>query len=270
MPERKLSELIVCFKGAGDLGSGAAWRLYKSNIKKIVMLDLYQPLTVRRRVAFSEAIRTGESEVEGVWGVRAHDIQGVEMAWEEGKIPIMADPDWLIIRKKRLDVIVDSTLAKKNLGTKKSDGNLVIGIGPGFNAGEDVHIVVETNRGHDLGRIITSGMAENDTGVPGSVSGYSHERVFHAPQEGVFVGQREIGDIVNEGDILGRVDDVEIRAEVSGVVRGLLATGTVATKGMKIGDVDPRGEKRYCTTISDKSRSIGGGILEAVLRVYNV
>lgn len=270
MLERKLSDLIVCFKGAGDLGSGAAWRLHQSNIKKIVMLDLDKPLAVRRRVSFCEAIRSGEVVVEGVVAKRVYDIHGIEMAWEAGKIAIMADPDWQVIQQMRLDVFVDTTLAKRNLGTKINDASLVIGVGPGFFAGKDVHLVVETNRGHDIGRIITEGMAEADTGVPGKIGGFGVERVLRAPCDGLFEGRHEIGDLVKKGEVLGRVNDVDVTSGVDGIVRGLVATGTPVWANMKIGDVDSRGISRYCHTISDKSRSIGGAVLEAVLRVYNV
>jgi xanthine dehydrogenase accessory factor len=166
-------------------------------------------------------------------------------------------------------VVVDAILAKKNLGTRLQEAELVIGLGPGFEAGRDVHMVVETNRGHDLGRIITVGSAESNTGIPGSIGGYSEERVLRAPNAGKFIARRSIGDSVNAGEVIGFVHQAEVRTRIGGVVRGLIRSDTPVTSGLKLGDIDPRGLQRNCCTISDKARSIGGAVLEAVMRVFN-
>ncbi len=167
------------------------------------------------------------------------------------------------------NVFVDAVLAKKNLGTKISDASLVIGLGPGFQAGKDVHIVIETNRGHNLGRVIFQGEAEADTGIPGVIAGVAAERVFRAPKSGRFSINKEIGDRVQSGEVVAFVDSAPIKSAVDGVVRGLLRDGAKVYKGMKLGDVDPRGVKSYCYAISDKTRTIAGGVLEAILTRFN-
>ena len=167
------------------------------------------------------------------------------------------------------DVLIDGILAKKNLGTKMTDAPLVIGLGPGFLAGEDVHVVIETNRGHNLGRIIKEGEAEPNTGIPGSIAGYTEERVFRAPAGGIFKTLKRIGDGVRANEKVGMIVNVEVRSRIAGVIRGLLRDGTEAWKGMKLGDVDPRGIKTHCCTISDKARTISGGVLQAILERFN-
>ena len=167
------------------------------------------------------------------------------------------------------DVVIDAILAKKNLGTHKNEAPLVIGLGPGFVAKQDVHMVIETNRGHNLGRIITSGSAEPDTGIPGSINGYTEERVLRAPCDGEFNARRSIGDSVKRGDAIGTVAQEPVVAKIDGVIRGLIRSSANVNRGLKIGDIDPRGRVDYCATISEKARAIGGSVLEAILRVYN-
>lgn len=264
-----LSELMVGIKGAGEMASAVAWRLYKANIRRILMVEVPYPLAVRRKVSFCEAVYEGRQVVEDVTAVLIRDLQGLQQAWAEGHIGVAVDPHWKLLESLKPHVLVDGILAKKNLGTSRAEAPLVIALGPGFKAGIDAHLVIETNRGHDLGRIITQGEAQPNTGVPGEIGGYTEERVLRAPVKGTFRAAKAIGDLVSEGDLVGRVDEADVRAGVSGVIRGLIRDGTPVDKALKIGDIDPRGRRDFCPTISDKARSIAGSVLEAVLRVYN-
>ena len=182
---------------------------------------------------------------------------------------LIVDPDTTIRSELKPDVEIDAIIAKKNLGTRISDAELVIGLGIGFKAGKDVHIVIETNRGHNLGRVMLEGIAEPDTGDPGNIGGYTTERVMRAPRGGIFETVKKIGDIIKAGDIVAYVEGEPVKAAISGIVRGLLRDGTSVTRGLKAGDVDPRGNKEYCYTISDKGRTISGGVLEAILAHFN-
>jgi len=267
--ERKIEDLVVLIRGAGEMASGVAHRLHQSHFK-ICMLEVTQPLAVRREVSFCEAIYDGEKEVEGVRAKLISKPEQIQSVWEEGKIPLLVDPD-LKKRKHFIkpDVLIDAIMAKKNLGTQINDAPLVIGLGPGFTAGKDVHIVIETNRGHHLGKVIWNGTAEPNTGIPGDIGGYAVQRVLRTMKKGTFHPYKEIGDRVNKGSVVAVVDDFPVIAEISGVVRGLLREGVEVKKGMKVGDIDPRGKKELCFTISDKARSIGGGALEAILYRFN-
>lgn len=250
------------------MASAAAWRLYMANIRRIVMTETAMPLAVRREVAFSEAVYDGSQTVEGVEAVKAAGAGQVRRIWGQSQIAVMVDPQAATLRELRPDVLVDAILAKQNLGTRLSDAPLVIGLGPGFTAGEDVHVVVETQRGHHLGRILTTGSAEPNTGIPGAVEGVTADRVLRAPCEGEFRSSRRIGDRVEKGAVIGRVADREVVGRIDGVLRGLIRPGTRVTAGLKIGDIDPRGNVSHCYTISDKARAIAGSVLEAVLRAY--
>ncbi len=260
---------MVVVKGAGEMASAAAWRLYMANIRRIVMLETARPLAVRREVAFSEAVYAGSKTVEGVRALKAAGVEQISRIWDQGQIAVTVDPEAAALRDIRPDVLVDAILAKQNLGTRLSDAPLVIGLGPGFTAGEDVHVVVETQRGHHLGRIITTGSAEPNTGIPGSVAGVTEDRVLRAPGEGEFLSSCRIGDRVEKGAAIGRVAGMEVVGRIDGVLRGLIRPGTWVTTGLKIGDIDPRGNVSHCSTISDKARAIAGSVLEAVLRRYN-
>lgn len=251
------------------MASAVAWRLYMANIKNILMLETESPLAVRRKVSFCEAVYEGVKEVENVRAVRVQNPDGVKVCWENGEIAVMVDPSWKILKDIQPEVVVDAILAKKNLGTSLGEAPLVLGMGPGFCAGKDVHLVIETNRGHNLGRIITSGKAEPNTGTPGAIGGFAEERVLRAPGIGYFQSHCKIGDVVVENETLGTVSGAEVRAGIAGVLRGLIRPNSKVTLGLKIGDIDPRGDVSYCHTISDKARAIGGSVLEAVLRVYN-
>lgn len=264
-----LPDLKVGFKGGGEMAAGVAWCLYMANIRKIFMMETARPLAVRRDVSFCEAIYNRDKTVEGVTGTKIENPGEMENAWKDGKIAVLADPEWETIGKIRPHVVVDAILAKRNLGTNLDEAPLVIGIGPGFTAGKDVHMVIESNRGHNLGRIILSGSAEPNTGIPGDIGGFTEERVFRSPANGEFSTTRNIGDIVQTGDIVGSVGGIGIRAKIGGIIRGLLRNGTMVKNGLKLGDIDPRGDPGFCHTISDKARAIGGSVLEAILRVYN-
>jgi len=266
----KLSELVIGIKGAGEMASGVAWRLYMANFHKIFMLEAPNPLAVRREVSFCEAIHDETKTVEDVEAVKANKIEGVRTIWDADNIAVIEDPDWKAIDELKPDVVIDAILAKQNLGTSRNEASLVIGLGPGFDAGKDVHMVIETNRGHHLGRIITSGFAEPNTGIPGNIGGFTEERVLRAPADGEFIPQKAIGDSVKKNEIIGSVGDVAVQSQIGGVVRGLIRPHSRVSKGLKIGDIDPRGNVDYCYTISEKARAIGGSVLEAIMRVYNL
>lgn len=256
--------MLLLIKGAGDLASGIAVRLHRAGFS-IVMTDLIHPTSIRRTVCFSEAIRHGTATVEGITARFAADPNAALRIVQEGDIAVLADPDALCRPTLQPDVVVDAILAKRNLNTTILDAPVVIAIGPGFTAGSDCHAVVETQRGHDLGRVITNGAAAPNTGIPGNISGFTTERILRAPCDGLFTGEVHIGDIVQKGDTVAVVDGRPIVALISGVVRGLLPDGTPVFCGMKSGDIDPRCEVRHCFTVSDKARAIGGGVLEAIL-----
>jgi xanthine dehydrogenase accessory factor len=259
---------LVLIKGAGDLASGIALRLHRCGFQ-IVMTDIAVPTTVRRTVAFSPAVYLGEAKVEEVTGVRCEGIKEVRQALRERKVAVVVDPQAKIREEFQPDVVVDAIIAKYNLGTKITDAPIVIGVGPGFTAGVDCHCVVETKRGHYLGRCIWQGSAIPNTGVPGNIGGYTTERIIRAVADGIFVGNVEIGAQVKAGDIVGfcktENGNVPIPALIDGVVRGLLQDGVPVQKGLKSGDIDPRCAVEHCFTVSDKATSIGGGVLEAIL-----
>lgn len=254
----------IWIRGAGDLATGIALRLYRSGFD-IVMSDIAVPTTVRRTVAFSPAVYEGEASVEGITGKFCENISMIDTVMESGCIPVVVDPSGEIMKEYKPDVIVDAIIAKTNIGTKITDADIVIGVGPGFEAGVDCHAVVETKRGHNLGRVIWSGSAYPNTGVPGNIGGYTVERIIRATADGVFRAKVNIGDYVKAGDLLAYCDETPVYANIDGIVRGLLQDGVKVKTGMKSGDVDPRAEKEYCFTVSDKASAIGGGVLEAIL-----
>lgn len=261
--------MLVLIRGAGDIATGIALRLYRSGIR-VVMTDLPRPTAIRRTVCFSQAIVLGETTVEGVRAVRADTVSQALALLETGAVPVLPDPALTCLTALRPDALVDAILAKKNLGTRITDAPVVIGIGPGFTAGTDCHAVVETMRGHTLGRVIYDGAALPNTNIPGLIGGYAGERVLRAPADGIFHQILHIGDEVKAGDIAGEVDGQPMRCTIGGVLRGLLADGTPVHKGMKSGDVDPRCRPEYCTTASDKALAVGGGVLEALLHLSGV
>ncbi len=251
------------------MASAVAWRLFRSHMRRICMLDLPQPLAVRRRVAYCAALDAGRTEVEGVAARRAANASEIRAAWAAQEIAVVTTTDWARIRGLAADVLVDAILAKRNCGTKKSDAPLVIALGPGFEAGRDCHFVVETNRGHDLGRLIEQGSAAPNSGIPGDIAGHTAARVLRSPANGTFQSRHEIGEWVQHGDLIGRVADAEVRASIGGILRGLIRPGTKVAEGVKLGDIDPRAEPEYCGRISDKARAIAGSVLEAIMRRCN-
>ena len=254
----------IWIRGAGDLATGIALRLYRSGFD-IIMSDTAVPTTVRRTVAFSPAVYTGETSVEGITGKLCENISMIDTVIESGCIPVIVDPSGEIMKEYKPDVIVDAIIAKTNIGTKITDADIVIGVGPGFEAGVDCHAVVETKRGHNLGRVLWSGSAYPNTGVPGNIGGYTVERIIRATADGVFKAKVNIGDYVKAGDLLAYCDETPVYANIDGIVRGLLQDGVKVKTGMKSGDVDPRAEREYCFSVSDKASAIGGGVLEAIL-----
>ena len=264
-----IDHLTILVKGGGEMASGVAFRLARSLFRKICMTEISQPQAVRREVSFCEAVYEGEKTVEGLTARLIESYDQIQAVWDLGQIPIIVDPEADILDLLKPDVVVDAILAKKNLGTKITDAPLVIGLGPGFCAGKDVHLVVETNRGHNLGRVITDGEAEKNTGVPGVIAGYGADRVFRAPREGRFKALKAIGDYVEKGEVVATVDGVPVKAQIKGVIRGMLRDGTDVWKGMKAGDIDARGVRESCYTVSDKTMAIGGGVLEGILSYFN-
>ena len=275
----KKKDLIVV-RGAGDLATGTIHRLKKAGFRLLV-LEAEHPTAIRRQVALSEAVYAGSARVEDVEAVRMDvDLaekknrkelleQEMERIWKKDGVPVLVDPAGLSIAALRPAVVVDAILAKKNLGTTKEMAPLVIALGPGFTAGEDVDVVIETKRGHNLGRVIRSGSAVPNTGIPGIIGGYGKERVMHAQAEGILRNVASIGDIVEARAVIAEIETengtVPVEASLSGLLRGLIRDGYPVTKGFKIADIDPRKEElQNCFTISDKARCIAGSVLEVI------
>lgn len=258
--------MLALIRGAGDIASGVALRLRRAGLD-VAMTEIGRPTTIRRTVAFSDAVAKGEQRVEDVTARRAESAEEARRLLADGFLPVLVDPSCACRAALRPDALVDAILAKRNLGTAITDAPVVVGVGPGFTAGVDCHAVVETMRGHTLGRVYYEGGALPNTNVPGLIGGFAGERVLRAPADGVFSGARQIGDHVTAGEIVGHVSGVPMRATLTGVLRGLLADGVPVRAGMKAGDVDPRGEASYCRTASDKALAVGGGVLEAVLHL---
>ena len=259
----------VLIRGAGDLASGIALRLRRAHIQ-VVMTDVEQPTAIRRTVCFSQAVVHGEATVEDVTARRVRDAEEALSLLPMGVIPVLADPEGSCIPQLKPDAVVDAILAKRNLGTEITMAPVVIGVGPGFTAGVDCHAVVETMRGHTLGRVIRQGSAMPNTGIPGLIGGFAGERVLRAPADGIFHQLLEIGAQVKAGDIAATVNGVPMVCTLDGVLRGILADGTPVFKGMKAGDIDPRCKVEHCYTASDKAIAVGGGVLEAILALSGV
>lgn len=275
----KKKDLIVV-RGAGDLATGTIHRLKKAGFRLLV-LEAEHPAAIRRQVALSEAVYAGSARVEDVEAVRM-DVDlaekknrkellepEMERIWKKDGVPVLVDPAGLSIAALRPAVVVDAILAKKNLGTTKEMAPLVIALGPGFTAGEDVDVVIETKRGHNLGRVIRSGSAVPNTGIPGIIGGYGKERVMHAQAEGILRNAASIGDIVEARAVIAEIETengtVPVEASFSGLLRGLIRDGYPVTKGFKIADIDPRKEElQNCFMISDKARCIAGSVLEVI------
>jgi xanthine dehydrogenase accessory factor len=256
---------MVIVRGGGDIASGVIQKLYRCGFK-VLVLEIENPTCIRREVSFSEALFEDEMEVEGIKAVKVRNIEEIEDAWKNNKVPVIVDPKGSYIDLLKPKAVVDGILAKKNLGTYINMAPITIALGPGFEAGKDVDVVIETNRGHNLGRLIFNGEAQVDTGAPGNIGGYTKERVIYSPCDGVINNVREIGDIVKKEEPLAYVGDYIVRATIDGVLRGIIRNNSKVHKGLKIADIDPRLEERKnCFTISDKARTIGGGVLEALI-----
>lgn len=262
---RRLAELIVLIRGGGEVASGVAFRLHLSHIR-VCLTEVANPLAVCRGTAFSEAVFAG---AKTIMGVRAELVpnrqEEVYRVWQQGNIPILIDPEASIKEKIKPDVLVDARMAKRKTSTRITDAPLVIGIGPGFYAGRDVHLVVESNHSRNLGRVIWEGEAEKNTGTPVTIGGLARERVVWSPQAGLFTSDREIGDSVVAGEVIGRVGDLPLEAPISGILRGLLRSGVSVTKGSKLIEVDPVHDKITCNYITDKMLAIGEGVLKAIM-----
>jgi xanthine dehydrogenase accessory factor len=265
-----LSGLKIIIRGAGEMATGTACRLYNAGFRKLLMTEIDKPLSVRRLVSFSEALHEGSWTVEGVEAVAIQTLDQVGTLWQEHRVPVIADPAASSKAIFRPDVLVDAILAKRNLGTTMDDAPLVIGFGPGFYAGRDAHCVIETNRGHDLGRLIFQGEPAADTGNPGEIQGHTTLRVLRSPADGIFESDQHIGTMVEKGQLVGQVAGQPVNASLNGVIRGLIRPGTPVSQRLKIGDIDPRGNPSYCDTISEKARAIGGSALEAILMRFNL
>lgn len=259
---------LVLVRGAGDLATGCAVRLSRSGFA-VVMTELAEPTAVRRTVAFSEAAVAGTATVEGVVARRVDTAAAARRVVRAREVALLVDPDGRRAAGLAPDVLVDARMAKRNLGTRCRDAPIVIGLGPGFVAGQDVHAVIETNRGHALGAVILAGAAEPNTGVPGEIAGHGAERLLRAPATGRLRALREIGERVEVGDAVGEVEGEPVQARIGGVLRGFLRDGSAVRAGQKIGDVDPRAKREHCFTVSDKARAVAGGVLEAVLYFSN-
>jgi xanthine dehydrogenase accessory factor len=267
-----LQDVLVVVRGAGDLATGVIHRLSRAGFA-VMATELPQPTVLRRTVAFAEAVTLGQVTVEGITARRATSTADIRAVLASGFVPIVVDPGGVVLRQMQPRVLVEATLSKCNSGITMHDAPIVIALGPGYEAGKDAHAVIETNRGHNLGRVYLQGCAEPDTGIPGTIGGYASERLLRAPCAGKLYGLRQIGEQVQAGETIAVVKSEEgaapITAAISGILRGLVRDGLEVNTGMKVGDIDPRAVREHCFTISDKSRAVGGGVLEAILFLTN-
>ena len=262
-----MKDLIVV-RGGGDLATGTIHRLWSAGFQ-VLILEAKHPAAIRRQVSLCEAVYEGKATVEGLTAVLIHDVSEMEQVWAEGNVPMIVDPKGACLETVKPAVLVDAIIAKKNLGTNRSMAPATIALGPGFVAGQDVDVVIETSRGHKLGRVIREGAAKPNTGIPGIIGGYGKERVIHSPAEGIMRNIRAIGDIVEQDEDIAYVETdggkVMVKATIPGIIRGLIRDGYPVTVGFKIADIDPRKEElENCWLISDKARCIAGSVLEQV------
>ena len=255
---------MVVIRGGGDLATGAALRLYRAGLR-VLVLELAQPTMIRQAVSLGTAVYDGAIAIEGVTGRKVDADESLSTVWQRQEIPVMVDPDASILSRLRPEALVDGIMAKRNLGTHLSGAPIVVALGPGFVAGVDCHAVVETNRGHNLGRVYCAGSAQLDTGTPGNIGGQNARRVLRAPADGILHVTRHIGDKLRAGDTIGAVAGETVVSHIDGVLRGVLRDGLRVSSGAKLADVDPRGVVDHCFTVSDKAWAVGGGVLEAVL-----
>ncbi len=265
-------ENLVVFRGGGELASGAIRKLILSGFP-VVVLEAEKPTCVRRTVAFANVVYEGKWEVEEVRGRLCQSLEQLIESLEsmesrklQREVPVMVDPEGNSLPELKPKILIDGRMAKRNLGTNSRQADVVIVLGPGFQAPEDAHFVIETARGHDLGRVIIKGSAQENTHIPGEIGGSTKDRVLRAVCEGIFHSAFEIGEHVGKGAAVGQVNEESVTAKVDGVLRGLLKNGLVVKEGQKVGDIDPRGDSSYIYRISDKANAIAGGVLEAVMR----
>jgi len=259
-----MTENLVVVRSGGDLATGTIYKLARCGFN-VVILETAEPTVIRRTVSFAQAVFDGAATVEGLTAIKADTADECHIILSNGQIPILVDPECQSLKELQPEVVVDAIIAKRNLGTSIDMAPIVIGLGPGFYAGRDVHAVIETSRGHHLGRLIFKGEAAPNTGTPGSIGGYSTERIVRASASGIIKNSADIGDHVEKGQVVADVEGAVVLAPLSGVLRGMIQSGINVSQNMKIGDVDPRNDPEYCYSISDKSRAIAGGVLEAIL-----
>lgn len=253
---------LAIVRGGGDLATGIIYRLWKVGFS-VLSLEIPAPLVVRRTVSVASAVFDGEIAIEDMKAVRIGSLK--DFTYDRSKVSVLVDPEGRSISELRPGILVDAIMAKRNLGTKKDMAPFVIGIGPGFSAPEEVDAVIETKRGHYLGRVIRNGSAIPNTGVPGLIRGYTVERLLRSPGEGYVVPVKRIGDSVMPGDVVAHVEGIPVCSQIEGILRGLIHPSVVVTKGLKIGDIDPRGEREHCFSITDKALAIAGGVLEVIM-----
>ncbi len=253
-------------RGAGEMATGCIRRLHLSGFL-VLALEQDKPTCVRRTVSLAEVVYEKRVTIDGIVGVLVQSPSQVEACLLRKEVPVLIDPEAHSVDSFLPDIVVDARLLKRNVNSSMKLAPRTVGLGPGFTVGDNCHLVIETKRGHDLGRVIDEGSAAADTGRPGEIAGVSTERLLRAPCEGAVNGLAQIGDLVGRGQEVAHVASEPVVAAIDGVLRGLIRDGAVVTEGMKIGDVDPRGERLFCFTISDKANAIAGGVLEAVLRL---
>ena len=263
-----MNNILVIIRGGGDLATGVAVRLFRAGFS-VMILEVDYPTVIRLPVSFAGAVYEGKVIVEGIEAVLISSWEEAEKITKLNKVPVLVDPKGSCIKKLSPAVLVDAILTKRNLGTRINQAPLVIGLGPGFTAEEDVDVVIETKREHNLGRVYYHGQVAPDTSVPGEVGGESKRRLLRAPAEGKIIPLHKIGDLVKTEEVIAEIGGVPLKAEISGVLRGLIYPQSWVTRGMKVGDIDPRGIREYCFTVSDKARSLGGAVLEAVCTYLN-
>jgi xanthine dehydrogenase accessory factor len=264
-----MRDISIVIKGAGEMASGIAHRLFMADMTRVCMIEIENPLCVRRTVSFCEALFEHQVEVEGVVATLVRDCDELAEAWDRKQIGVIVDPEWKILGALKPDVVIDAVLAKKNLGTRKNEAPIVIGVGPGFSAPETVHAVIESNRGPNLGRAIYRGASEPYTGVPAVKAGFSYERVLRAPHAGMVRLVKTIGAPVRAGDVILYVGATPVRAAIDGITRGVIREFHVG-ENEKVGDIEPTTDPSCCWTISDKAKAIGNGVLEAVGNLINI
>lgn len=263
------TEGLIIIRGGGDIATGTICRLHRCGFR-LLILETARPQAIRRTVSLCEAVYETRKTVEDTTAVRVGNLSECQSIWQENNIPLLVDPRGDCIQQLQPRGLVDAILAKNNCTTRKSQAEITIGVGPGFSAGKDVHAVIETARGHDLSRVIFTGSAQPNTGIPGSIHGFAEERVLYAPGDGLLTIIQDIGRAVHKGDLIARIGDIPVTAPLTGIVRGLIRNQFEVRKGMKIADIDPRtDEPENYLSISDKARAVSGGVVEALLYFMN-